>query len=270
MGPFSILPRETFRMLALARNPLVIDVRRKPAFEEAACYLPSAIWRDHGTVGDWASPCGSRQVLVYCTHGHNVSQLAVAELRERGIDASMLEGGIEAWRAQGHPVVAKSPFVDISSPAGTLWITRRRPKIDRIACPWFIRRFVDPRARFHFVEPDQVAAVAEERDAVAFDTEEASFTHSGPRCSFDAMLDHFCPDDETLRLLGDIVRGADTASFDQARQSSGLLAVALGISAMCEDDDHAALRRGLDVYDSLYAWACLARGETHRWAGAVR
>lgn len=144
------------------------------------------------------------------------------------------------------------------------WITRSRPKIDRVACPWLVARFVDRDAEFHFVAADRVAARAAELDAIPFDVEGVELSHAGERCSFDAFLERFALDDPALRQLARIVRGADTARLDLAPECAGLLAVSLGLSRLFADD-HEQLERGFLVYDALYAWLTQARDETHAW-----
>ncbi len=146
----------------------------------------------------------------------------------------------------------------------TRWVTRERPKIDRIACPWLILRFVDPKAEFLYVPTAAVFAMAEERGAVAFDIPGAPFSHLGDRCSFDAFIEKFGIDDAGVLALASIIRGADTDRHALAPESAGLNALSLGLS-MTHDDDHALLRQGLIVYDTLYAWATRARGERHTW-----
>jgi len=268
MGPLPVTSRELFDLLVAGRAPVIIDVRRRPRFEEAQTLLPAARWRSHLETENWLLPPG-HDVVVYCVHGHNVSQLAAVELRARGIPARFLAGGIEEWQAMGYPLVGKSPFAPAEAADPSIWVTRWRPKIDRIACPWFITRFVDPFARIYYVEPTQVLAVAEELHATAFDIVGAPIAHDGPRCSFDTLLDHFAVTDKSLRLMAEIIRGADTADLALTPQSAGLLAVSLGISAQSEDD-HEALQRGFTVYDALYAWANMARGETHDWPAVKR
>jgi hypothetical protein len=142
------------------------------------------------------------------------------------------------------------------------WITRERPKIDRIACPWLIRRFIDADAQFLYVPAEAVLSTAERERAVPYDVPNARFSHRGERCSFDAFIEDFGLDDEALAALAVIVRGADTGRLDLAPQAPGLLAVSLGLSALYRDD-LAMLERGMIVYDALHAWARVARGETH-------
>ena len=144
------------------------------------------------------------------------------------------------------------------------WVTRERPKIDRVACPWLIARFLDPEPEFLFVAPDRVAKIAAETGAVPFDVPDVEFSHDGERCSFDAFVKKYDLTDPALLELAAIVRGADTARLDIAPQAAGLLAISLGLSRLFADD-HAMLQHGMLVYDALYAWCEQAHGETHGW-----
>jgi hypothetical protein len=145
------------------------------------------------------------------------------------------------------------------------WITRHRPKIDRIACPWLIARFVDDQPDFLFVAPEDVIPRAREIGAVPFDVEGVELSHDGPLCSFDAfLLKYGLSGNEALQRIATIVRGADTAQLDLAPQCAGLLAISLGLSAMF-DDDLTQLAHGFVMYDALYAWCRLAANETHTW-----
>lgn len=244
--------------------PVIIDVRRAPVFDDAPVVLPAARRHMHTTLNAAEIGPAPNGIVVYCAHGHNVSQLGAALLRAEGADAAPLSGGIEAWIAAGYPVAAREPDAAGRFGAGTTWVTRRRPKIDRVACPWFIRRFIDDRARFLFVEPDQVLAVAAESGGIAFDVEGAPVTHDGAHCSFDALLRRYHITDPALLALADIVRGADTGVLDGTREAGGLLAISLGLAAL-EHDDHVILARGFHLYDGLYASLRLAAGEQHSW-----
>ena len=144
------------------------------------------------------------------------------------------------------------------------WVTRARPKIDRIACPWLIERFIDRNAEFLFVSPDDVARVARDTGAIPFDVEGVELSHVGPRCSFDAFIDKYGLRDPALDELARIVRGADTDRLEIEPQCAGLLAISLGLSRLFEDD-HVQLRHGFVIYDALYAWLREARGERHTW-----
>lgn len=144
------------------------------------------------------------------------------------------------------------------------WVTRERPKIDRIACPWLIARFVDSDAEFLYVPADQVTATAQRTGAIPFDVPGVELTHDGDRCSFDAVVAKYRIDDPAVQTIATIVRGADTARPDLAPESAGLLAISLGLSAT-HPDDRAMLRVGLVIYDALYAWARDCRDEQHNW-----
>lgn len=148
------------------------------------------------------------------------------------------------------------------------WVTRERPKIDRIACPWLILRFVDAEPEFLYVPANEVLAVASKEGATPYDIPDVEFSHVGELCSFDAFLAKYALDSPALRQLAVIVRGADTSRLDLAPQSAGLFAISLGLSARYSDD-HEMLRHGLVVYDALYAWSQSCQGETHNWPPAM-
>jgi hypothetical protein len=145
------------------------------------------------------------------------------------------------------------------------WITRARPKIDRVACPWLIARFIDREPEFLFTSADAVLTRAAELNATPFDVEGAALSHRDDRCSFDTFLDEYDLDEPALRDLAVIVRGADTARLDLSPQAAGLLAVSLGLSRLCVDDDHRMLAHGFVVYDALYEWLRHGREERHGW-----
>ena len=197
-----------------------------------------------------------RPVVVYCVRGHEVSQDAAAALRGRGLDARYLAGGIERWRAEGNATTAFAP--------PTRWVTRERPKIDRIACPWLVRRFIDPSAEFFYVPNAQVRAVAAANGGTPYDIPDVAYGHVGPECSFDAFIRLHGLGHPALAALAGIVRAADTSALHLAPQAPGLLAASLGLSAMFADD-HAMLKWGLLVYDSLYAWCREAHAGANRW-----
>ena len=148
------------------------------------------------------------------------------------------------------------------------WVTRERPKIDRIACPWLVRRFIDKDPEFLYVASDKVRSTAAETGAIPYDVPDVELSHVGPLCSFDAFLKKYRLDDPALQDLALIVRGADTGHPELAPQSPGLLAVSLGLSRVFADD-HEMLRHGMVLYDALYAWCREGRGETHGWPPAA-
>lgn len=178
--------------------------------------------------------------------------------------------GYDGWRAAGLPLVRRTVDGVVLGGAPTAWVTRRRPKIDRVACPWLISRFLDATAEFLFVGPDRVLEVARDAGGVAYDLPGGRFEHDGPLCTFDTLLTAFGLDaDAKLGELALIVRGADTDRLDLAPQCAGPLAVALGLSARHGDDDHAVLHDGFVVYDALYSWLRHARAEGHNWPRAT-
>lgn len=144
------------------------------------------------------------------------------------------------------------------------WVTRERPKIDRIACPWLIARFIDAEPEFLYVAPAQVLATAERTGAVPYDIPGVEMTHVGALCSFDAFLAKYALTDPALQQLGAIVRGADTARLDLTPQSPGLYALSLGLSQNFADD-HEMLRHGMIMYDALYSWCKSCQSEAHAW-----
>ncbi|MBM3533388.1 MAG: chromate resistance protein [Alphaproteobacteria bacterium] len=148
------------------------------------------------------------------------------------------------------------------------WVTRERPKIDRIACPWLVQRFIDKDPQFLYVPSNKVRDVAAETGAIPYDIPDVELSHVGPLCSFDAFLKKYGLNDLALQDLAVIVRGADTGHPELSPQSPGLLAVSLGLSRVFEDD-HEMLKHGMVLYDALYAWCREGRGETHGWPPAA-
>ena len=144
------------------------------------------------------------------------------------------------------------------------WITRERPKIDRIACPWLVARFIDQEPEFLYVPSSDVLKVADETKAIPYDIPGVELTHEGELCSFDAFLKKYQLDDPALRRLALIVRGADTSRLELTPQSAGLYALSLGLSHDFADD-HEMLRHGMVMYDALYAWCKHCQGESHNW-----
>ncbi|HNB27362.1 MAG TPA: chromate resistance protein [Alphaproteobacteria bacterium] len=251
------------RTLGTADHPLVIDVRREAAFQKSSDLICGALHRRPEAIEHWhAALARARQVVTVCVHGREVGQNAAAFLRERGYAARHLVDGIEGWLEAGLPSLRKTEFYDGSR--ATRWVTRARPKIDRIACPWIIRRFIDPRATFHYVPADDVLAAAKRLDAIPFDIPGVRFSHRGPRCSFDSMLDDFALRDPALVRVADIIRGADTSTLELTAQSAGLYAISLGLGDLIEDDN-ALLQAGMTLYDALYRWQRDLRAETHAW-----
>jgi rhodanese-related sulfurtransferase len=252
------------KVLGTPRAPIIIDVRPDEAFDGAEHLLAGAIWRSPQRVRHWRNALPSNQPLVvYCAHGQEVSQGVVQALDAAGASASYLTGGFDAWSAQNLPLRRKRREGEIPSQ----WVTRERPKIDRIACPWLIRRFIDPTATFMYVPADRVLATAAETGATPYDVAGVEFTHEGDRCSFDTFLRIYEIADPALEHLATIVRGADTSRHDLTPQCGGLFAVSLGLSANFSDD-HEMLKHGMVIYDALYTWCRSLQAETHNWPPA--
>ena len=236
----SITAAELKQSLRTSTPPLVIDVRRNARFLESPYFIKGALRRDPERLEEWKRALPNADIVVYCVHGHEVSQNAA-----KALGARYLEGGIEHWREEGGETIAKP----VGAP--TRWVTRERPKIDRIACPWLIRRFIDADAKFLYVPAAQVKETAE---AIPFDVPGAEFGHHGERCSFDAFIEQFNLRDAALDRLARIVRAADTHRLDLAPEAAGLLAISTGLGKTIAGD-HAVLEHGMVVYDALYA-AC--------------
>jgi hypothetical protein len=166
--------------------------------------------------------------------------------------------------AAGLPLVPEGKLPSRDSQGRTMWVTRLRPKIDRVACSWLVRRFVDPGAVFLFVSPAEVQSVAARFNGAPFDIEGVFWSHRGELCTFDTMLDELGLRTEPLAKLARIVRGADTARLDLAPEAPGLLAASLGLSRMYSDDLE-QLAAGMTLYDAFYRWARDASDETHDW-----
>ena len=240
--------------LASERAPLVIDVRKGPTFLGAPDLIRGALRRDPLRVQEWMRTLPQdAELVVYCVHGHEVSRGAA-----KALGASYLEGGIEAWRAAGGALFGKPRG------ASSRWVTRERPKIDRIACPWLVKRFIDPDAEFLYVPAPDVKRAAAEREAVPYDIPDVEFSHDGDLCSFDAFIRHFRLQDPALADLALIVRGADTNRMDLAPQAAGLAALSLGLSINFPDDRR-MLEQGMVVYDALYSWCKKGKAEVHTW-----
>ncbi len=243
---------------------MLLDVRRDVRFAESDRMVPGALRCAPDAVADLVAAHPPGDVVVYCVHGLEIGEQAASGLRAAGWNARFLQGGIEGLIEAGLPTIRKRPDLGVTGQAPSQWITRARPKIDRIACPWLITRFIDPNARFHYVPTDQVFEEAQRLRAVPYDIADAPITHEGDQCSFDALLKAFDLRDRALEALARIVRGADTDRLNLAPQSAGLLAVSLGLSRLYADD-HAMLTAAMPVYDALYAWCRGASNERHTW-----
>lgn len=255
----SISPKALYALLGSKAAPIIVDVRRDAEFAGAETLVAGAFHRSPGAVDGWEADLPSgRQVVTYCMHGREASQGVTAALRIMGVEASFLEGGIVGWTEHRLPTrrnIGSGP---------SKWVTRERPKIDRIACPWLVRRFIDPNAEFIYVPKDQVLTVAKQSGGIPYDIDGVEFTHEGERCSFDTILRIYEISDPALDHLARIVRGADTSRHDLSPQCGGLFAISLGLSANFPND-HEMLKHGMIMYDALYTWCRGLQDETHNW-----
>lgn len=264
-----ITTSQLMRLIGLPDAPVLIDVRTSDDYALDPRLPPCAQRRDFQTTSEWAGEFAGRRVVIICQRGLKLSQGVAAWLRHHGAIAESLEGGFEAWRdTQGLlATVDKLPARD--KEGRTVWVTRARPKVDRIACPWLIRRFIDPQAVFLFVAASEVKAVADRFNAAPFDIDGVFWSHRDERCTFDTMIEEFGLRSDALDGLATIVRAADTARLDLVPQAAGFLAASLGLSRMFRDD-LAQLDAGMLLYDAFYRWRRDASDETHNWPSASR
>ena len=263
----AIAPDQLMRLIGTPKCPVLIDVCTPGDHALDPRLIPGAVRRDGLAAADWAHAFAGRAVVVICQKGQKLSQGVAAWLRHACAQAESLEGGNLEWARLGLPLVPVARLPPRDAQGRTLWVTRARPKIDRIACPWLIRRFVDASAVFLFVNPSDVAGVAEKFGATPFDVEGVVWSHRGEKCAFDVLVEDLGLATKPLLHLATIVRAADTARLDLAPEAAGLLAASLGLSRM-HSDDLAQLDAGMGLYDAFYRWCRDATGETHNWPAA--
>jgi len=272
-SPNAISADKLARLLGRPDSPSLIDVRTEEDFGADPRLVPGAVRRPWNEVPAWGPAFAGtgRSAIVICKKGLKLSQGVAAWLRHQGVPAHVLEGGMVAWQAAKLPSVPVERLPRRDAEGRTVWVTRSRPKVDRIACPWLIRRFVDPQAVFLFVAPSEVLDVADRFGATPFDVDhvDVHWSHRGEGCTFDLMIEEFGLETEPLKRLATIVRGADTGRPELAPESAGLLAASLGLSRMYADD-LAQLEAGLALYDAFYRWCRDAVDEGHDWPPTAR
>ena len=261
----TISPDKLSRLIGTANMPALIDVRTDEDFAADPRLIPGAIRRSHEDAADWSGEFSGRSAIVVCLRGAKLAQGTAAWLRHADVAAETLEGGFEGWKEAKLPLVHASKLPPRDAQGRTVWVTRARPKIDRIACPWLIRRFVDPERGV----PVRGAVrgrsrVGERFNAAPFDIENVFWSHRGELCTFDVMIEEFGLATPPLLRLATMVRAADTARLDLSPEAPGLLAASLGLSRMY-DDDLEQLEAGMLLYDAFYRWCRDATGETHNW-----
>ncbi len=250
------------RLIGLPHSPTIIDVRADEDFAANPRLIPGSQRRDFSTIVSWGPDYKGQSVVVACQEGLQFSPGVAAWMRHQGIDAQTVEGGHQAWCKDRQLLVRADRLPDRNEADCTVWVTRARPKVVRIACPWLIRRFIDPKAVFLFVAPPEVTAVVDRFKATPFDVTDAFWSDRGDKCTFDVMIEEFGLDSDALTRLALIVRGADTGRLNLTHYSAGLLAASLGYSRMYRDD-LAQLEATMVLYDALYRWSRDAANETH-------
>ena len=265
-APNEITTAQLLRLIGTPDAPVIVDISIDEDFNADPFLIPGSFRHPHTDLAGLLARLNGQACVISCQRGIKLSQGLAARLRCEGIRAEYLQGGMYGWRDQpGAPRIPASALPGLTDGA-SLWVTRHRPKIDRIACPWLIRRFVDPAARVLFVSPAEVAGVADRYGATPFDVEGVFWSHNGDKCTFDTMLDAFELHTEALDRLALIVRAADTNRHDLAPEAAGLLALSVGLSRQFRDDLQ-QLDAGIALYDALYRWARDGVGEGHDWPG---
>lgn len=263
-APNEITVSQLNRLIGTPECPRIVDISIDPDFAADPYLIPGSWRHPHTDIPGLITRLDGQRAVVTCQKGIKLSQGMATWLRAEGVNAEYLQGGMYGWRDAPDTMRVPADAIPQSVDGATLWVTRHRPKIDRIACPWLIRRFVDPFARFLYVSPDEVAGVAEKYRATPYDVEGVFWSHRDDRCTFDTMLDEFQLTSPALQRLADVVRGADTNHHDLHPAAAGLLAVSVGLSRQYRDD-HAQLEAGMHLYDALYRWARDGYDEGHDW-----
>lgn len=262
-APNAISVARLVRLVGTPDCPVIADLSTPEDHAADPRIIPGAFRHSHTNLPGLLARLAGRKAIMVCQKGRKLSQGAVSWLQAHGMAAEYLEGGLVGWAAHGAPLVpvAAVPFDEAGQ---TCWITRHRPKIDRIACSWLIRRFVDADARFLFVAPDEVMVAATLFGATPFDVADTHFGHRGEACTFDTMLDEFCLHTDALDRLALVIRAADTNRHEMHPVAAGLLAVSVGLSRQFRND-HQQLVAGMALYDGLYRWARDGQEEGHAW-----
>ncbi|WP_417671889.1 chromate resistance protein ChrB domain-containing protein [Roseibium sp.] len=266
-APNQITVSQLNRLIGTPDCPILVDVCIDEDFEDDAFLIPGSFRHPFNDIEGLADRLRDKRAVIICQKGKKLSQGVVACLQHEGISAEALEGGMFAWRDAGMPRIPHDAMPPRDAKGRTVWVTRLRPKIDRIACPWLIRRFIDPSAVFLYVTAQEVDGVAERFNATPFDIDGVFWSHRGDRCTFDTMIEEFKLGTEALERFAAIIRGADTDRHDMSPQCAGLMAASLGLSRMYRDD-LAQLEAGLLLYDAFYRWCRDASDETHDWPGS--
>lgn len=262
-APSQISVSQLNRLIGTPDCPEIIDVCIPEDFADDPYHIPGSRRHPHEDISGLIQSLTTPRAIIVCQKGLKLSQGVASWLRSEGIAAEALEGGMYGWRDTPGTLRVPSSAVPRTEDGPSLWVTRYRPKIDRIACPWLIRRFVDRSARFLFVAPIEVNAVAERFNATPFDIAGVFWSHRGNRCTFDTMVEEFELTSPALIRMAAVIRAADTNRNDDHPAAAGLLALSVGLSRQYRDD-HAQLEAGMAFYDALYRWARDGYEEKHQ------
>jgi len=259
-APNTMKPAQLARLIGKPDAPALVDICIDEDFAQNPRLIPTSFHHPFKQIEELLPNLQERKTVVICQKDNKLSQWAMALLRIQGVDAAVLEDGIFGWRDFDGALLSS----DRLPARGGLWVTRHRPKVDCIACPWLIRGFIDPDASFLFMAPSEVLEVAEKFNATPFDVEGAELSHNN-NYSFDAMLAGFGLDHPALRAMAAVICAADGTPQARVPEAAGLLAISLGLSRMYRDDLE-QLEAAIPLYDALYRWARDAQGETNDWA----
>jgi rhodanese-related sulfurtransferase len=263
-APNEITIQQLLRLIGTPNCPQIVDISIDPDFADDPHQIPGAFRHLHGDLPGLVTRLNGQPSIIICQKGIKLSQGMAAQLRSAGLRSEYLSGGNYGWRNRTQAPRILSAILPPMDQGHSIWVTRYQPKIDRIACPWLIRRFVDKDARFLFVSPAEVIGVSERYNAIPFNIEDTFWCYPGDTCTFDTMLDEFGLRPPALDRLSTVVRAADTDNHDLAPEAAGLLALSVGLSRQYRDDLE-PLKAGMHLYDALYRWARDGTEERHAW-----
>jgi hypothetical protein len=263
-APNEITIQQLLRLIGTPNCPQIVDISIDPDFADDPHQIPGAFRHLHGDLPGLVTRLNGQPSSIICQKGIKLSQGMAAQLRSAGLRSEYLSGGNYGWRNRTQAPRILSAILPPMDQGHSIWVTRYQPKIDRIACPWLIRRFVDKDARFLFVSPAEVIGVSERYNAIPFNIEDTFWCYPGDTCTFDTMLDEFGLRPPALDRLSTVVRAADTDNHDLAPEAAGLLALSVGLSRQYRDDLE-PLKAGMHLYDALYRWARDGTEERHAW-----
>jgi hypothetical protein len=259
-----INPQQLLRLICTPNCPQIVDISIGPDFFDDQHLIPDAFRHLQTDLPGLVTRLNGQPSVIICQKGIKLSQGMAAQLRSAGLRSEYLSGDNYDWRDLAQAPRIPSTNLPQMGQAHPLWVTRHRPKLDRIDCPWLIRRFVDKDARFLFVSPAEVIGVPERYNAIPFDIEDMFWSHRGDSCTFDTMLDEFGLRTPALDRPSTAARAADTDNHDLAPEAAGLLVLSVGLSRQYRDDLE-QVEAGMDLPGVRYQWARGGTEERHTW-----